>query len=542
MIAGCQTAGPHTADLNRHWAAQDSSCRPVVSAVGLSKTFNATRALRDVSVQVYPGEVRALVGRNGAGKSTLVSILTGLLEPDAGTIQISGAPAPAMHARELWQSKVACVYQHSKLIPTLSCAENLFLSANMRQRKLVSWRRMRDEAHAAMAQWGLEIDTDLPAGSLTVGQRQMLEIARALNQGSRFLILDEPTAKLDGIESERLFEHLRALRSSGVGILYISHHLDEIFDLCGSVTVLRDGLKTLDRPIVGLGRDELIEAMVGSSGLASAPQLVGGRVDAFNGAHGADVSVPGQPAASVATQPSRLEVRELTCSRHFEKVSFTMHAGECLGLAGLAGSGKEEIGEVLAGLMPRDGGAIFLDGVELPAGDVWTHNRAGIGFVPQDRHCEGLVLGMSVAENATMTIPDRLGSFGFIHPGTQSRISQQLIETLQIKTAGPLAPVSDLSGGNQQKVVLARALARDPRVLVLINPTSGVDVASKETLFASIRAGAQRGGAVLVISDELEELALCQRVRVIRARRLTKEFVAPWSDRALVAEMEGVGT
>jgi len=494
--------------------------RPVALGVGLSKAFGATQALRDVSLKVHPGEVRALVGRNGAGKSTLVSILTGMTQPDSGTIHFSGVAAPPAHARELWQSKVACVYQHPKLIPTLSCAENLFLCGTMSQRKLISWQKIRREAREVLDRWGLDIDAESPASTLTVGQRQLLEIARAVIQGSRFVILDEPTAKLDGREAERLFAHIRTLQSQGVGLLFISHHLDEIFEICQNVTVLRDGQKTLDRPITGLGRPELIEAMVGAARAAAAPTE--------------------QSVADGANARVRLDVRGLNCAGCFQDVSFQVRAGECVGLAGLAGSGKEAIGEVLAGLKSSNSGAIVLDEAALPGSDVARHNRAGVGFVPQDRHHDGLVLGMSIAENATMTIPDKLGSAGFISPWKQADFAQQMIGELDIKTSGPTQPVSDLSGGNQQKVVLARALARNPAALVLINPTSGVDVASKTSLFGSIRAVAQRGAAVIVISDELDELDICDRVLVIRSQRLTREFVRPWSGRDLVAEMEGV--
>ena len=495
---------------------------PIVCGSNLSKAFRATQALRDVSLEVQPGEVRALVGRNGAGKSTLVSILTGMIESDSGSIHFSGAPAPAFHARELWQSKVACVYQHPKIIPTLSCAENLFLNGNMRTRKLVSWSKMRREARAVLDHWGLDLDADATAGTLSVGQRQLLEIAKAMIQGSRFLILDEPTAKLDGNEVERLFEHIRALQSQGVGILFISHHLDEIFDICQSVTVLRDGRRTLDRAIADLRRPDLIEAMVG-------------------GAKTSTVGKASTAECDLSTSKVRLDLRALSCKGFFEEVSFQVRAGECIGLAGLTGSGKEAIGEVLAGLRTADGGTIRLDEAELPEGDVSTHNRAGIGFVPQDRHREGLVLGMSVAENVTMTIPDKLGSLGFINPSTLSQFSERVIHELGIKTAGHTEPVSSLSGGNQQKVVLGRALALDPKVLVLINPTTGVDVASKAALFALIGEVAQRGAAIVVISDELDELEICNRVLVIRSHRVTREFAATWTGRELVAEMEGIG-
>jgi len=492
---------------------------PVVVAVGLSKRFGVTKALSDVSLCVFPGEVRALVGRNGAGKSTLVSILAGMTAPDSGSIHFSGISAPPTHARELWQSKVACVYQHPKIIPTLSCAENLFLHEIMRGRGLISWKAMRRAAREHFDRWGLTIDGDALAGTLNMGQRQLLEIARAVRQGSRFLILDEPTAKLDGKEVDRLLTHIRELKALGVGIVFVSHHLDEVFDISQTVTVLRDGKKMLDRAIAGLAKGELIEAMVGDASAGGV--LAGAR-------------------AAIHPRVARLKVSRLSCPGSFENVSFEVQAGECVGIAGLAGSGKEAIGEVLAGLKLAEAGTMLLDGIHLPGGNVSWHNRAGIGFVPQDRHREGLVLGMSVADNATMAVPDQLGKAGFISPSAVARATRHIIQELDIKTAGPGEIVSSLSGGNQQKVVLARALARDPAALVLINPTCGVDVASRIALFRAIIRVASRGAAVLLISDDLEELEICHRIWVLRSRHLTREFVPPWVARDLVAEMEGM--
>jgi simple sugar transport system ATP-binding protein len=506
--------------LEEHSSITGEPLPPVVLGVGLSKTFGVTKALSDVSVSVCSGEVRALVGRNGAGKSTLVSILAGMTVPDSGAIHFSGLAAPAPAARELWQCKVACVYQHPKIIPTLSCAENLYISENMRRSRLISWAAMRREAREHFDGWGLAIDADALAGTLKVGQRQLLEIARAVLQGSRFLILDEPTAKLDGKEVDRLFAHIAKLQAQGVGVLFISHHLEEIFEICENVTVLRDGKKTLDRAIAGLSKDELIEAMVGSAS--------------------AEGPLAGTRSPDTHTKAVRLRVSRLSCRGSFENVSFQVQAGECVGIAGLAGSGKEAIGEALAGLKYPDGGTMVLDGIHLIGGNVTRHNRAGIGFVPQDRVREGLVLGMSVADNATMTIPDRLGAAGFISPSALALTTQRMIQELDIKTAGPAEPVSSLSGGNQQKVVLARALARGPRALVLINPTCGVDVASRIALFQAIIRVANRGAAVLLISDDLEELEICHRIWVLRSGHLIREFVPPWSARELVAEMEGV--
>lgn len=512
--------------------------KSAVLARNLWKRFGATQALSGVGLELQPGEIRALVGRNGAGKSTLVSLLTGLVKPDEGEIIFQGEAAPRTSEPDLWQRRVACVYQHPKIVPALSCAENLFLSECMRRRRLVSWRAMRREAHEVLEKWGVDIDVDAAAGTLSVGQRQLLEIARALMRGSRFVILDEPTARLNGKEVEHLFAHLQTLQANGVAILFISHYLEEIFSLCQTVTVLRDGQKTLDSALQDLTPEMLIEAMVGPgtrvSGASSKAAASPG-----SGPESTPIQARAAPPDSPA-DPAQLEVRDLTCRGLFEDVSFEAHAGECVGITGLVGSGKEALGEALAGLKTWNAGSVHLGTHSLPGGDVAFHNRAGIGFVPQDRHREGLVLGLSVAENATLAVTDCLGSLGFVRPSARERLATRMIQLLGIKVASPAEPVSALSGGNQQKVVLARALAREPRVLVLIQPTSGVDVASKETLLSCVRQVAAAGAAVVMISDELDELELCDRVLVIRSGHLTREFERPFSPRELVAEIEGV--
>jgi simple sugar transport system ATP-binding protein len=523
--------------------AQPVVAAPVVLARDLAKRFGATQALSGVGLEIRPGEIRALVGRNGAGKSTLVSLLTGLVVPDMGEILFQGVPAPRPSEPEVWQTRVACVYQHPKLVPTLSCAENLFLSDCMRQRKLVSWSRMRREAREVLEQWGVDIDVEMSAGALSVGQRQLLEIARALMRGSRFVILDEPTARLNGKEVQRLFSQIRLLQLKGVGTLFISHHLEEIFSLCQSVTVLRDGQKTWEGSIAEVTRGELVDAMVGPRGRVGGVLPRGTVSDSFDQVGGL-APMAGVPSNVAVTdspvRPALLEIQNLSCRGLFEDVSFRVAAGECVGIAGLAGSGKEALGEALAGLRSWGAGAVRVGESELPGGDVATHNRAGIGFVPQDRHREGLVLGLSVAENVTLAVPDRLGSLGFILPPARERLAARMIRALGIKTASSGEPVSALSGGNQQKVVLARALAREPRVLVLIQPTSGVDVASKAALLGCIREVASSGAAIVMISDELDEFELCDRVLVIRAGRITRELVRPFSQREIVAEIEGV--
>jgi simple sugar transport system ATP-binding protein len=495
---------------------------PVVAGFGLSKRFGATQALREVSIQVQAGEAHALVGRNGAGKSTLVSILTGLTAPDTGKLTFSGEPAPLLREREAWQSRVACVYQQPKIVPALSSTENLFLNRIARSRTPISWKKLRSEAIETFRYWGLCIDPNIPAGRLSIGDRQLLEIARAVSLGSRFIILDEPTAKLGGPEIKRLFEQIEVLRSRGTSLLYISHYLEEIFSICDTVTVLRDGQLITSRPVKGLTKPELVNAMVGHRRITVT-----------------------KPAPTRVTQGERdptetvLAIEKLNCAGRLSNISLVAQKGECLGIGGLAASGKQELGEIIAGLRAATSGRILMHGLELPKGDVAQHIRRGVGLVPQDRHSEGLVLGMSVSENITMAVTDLLGRSGFIDPKRRDQLAGRFINQLDIKTTGPGQTVSGLSGGNQQKVVMGRALARQPTLLVLFNPTSGVDIASKLALVDAIRRLTVAGTTVLIVSDELDELELCDRVLVIFAGRITHEFSYPWTSKELVSAMEG---
>jgi simple sugar transport system ATP-binding protein len=490
----------------------------VAQAVEVSKRFGSTVALKNANLSVLPGEAHALVGRNGAGKSTLVSLLTGLAEPDNGEIRFDGKPAPAYGERRAWQSKVACVYQHSMVIPQLSVAENLFLNRYpVSATGAIAWRDLTQRARALLEEWQIEIAPNARAGSLGVEERQLVEIVRALSFGARFIILDEPTAHLDSAAIGRLFAHLRALKSAGVTLLFISHHLQEVYDLCDRVTVLRDAQWICTKAVAELPKDGLIEAMTGETGGLSVPQ---GAANRSKTAPVLDVDNAGGDG--------------------FSSVSFGIGSGEIAGLAGIGGSGKAEVAEALAGLARITAGEIRLDGKTLPNGNARTAIDAGVGFVPRDRHREGLVLSLSVAENATMTIDDRLGRAGFIQPSQRARAAQTLMDRLDVVASSPQQCVSELSGGNQQKVVFARALAREPKVLVLIQPTAGVDVKSKEALLRSLEPLRERGTAVLIVSDEIDDLRPCDRVYVMFSGRIVAQMQAGWRENDLVAQMEGV--
>ncbi|MFF7888448.1 sugar ABC transporter ATP-binding protein [Streptomyces sp. NPDC007896] len=507
---------------------------PLAEAHGVTKRFGPTVALDDVEITVLPGASHALVGRNGAGKSTLVNILTGLQRPDRGTVLYGGEPAPSAADREGWRRRVACVYQASTVVGGLSVAENLFINRHPTTRgSVISWRRMRRAARALLDEWGVEVDESVPADRLSVEDTKMVEIARSLSHGARFIILDEPTALLDSLAIDRLFRHVRRLQAAGVTFLYISHHLEEIYEVCQVVTVLRDARRITTAPVGELSRRKLIEAMTGDWGLRTGerdPLLdTGERPAAGLG------SVP-RPTADA---PVVVRVDGLS-GPHFRDVSITIRAGEVVGLAGLAGSGSHQLAETLAGFYRPTGGRISILGRPLRAGDVPSALAAGVGCVPRDRYSQGFVPELSVADNVSMTISDRLGPLGLISPKARDAFTRRTISDLDITTEGPHQPVIGLSGGNQQKIVMGRALATDPAALVLINPTAGVDVKSKRALLSVVDRVSAQGQAVLIVSDQMEDLRACERVLVMFNGSLTSEHAAGWTDHELVASIEGV--
>ncbi|GAA3254810.1 sugar ABC transporter ATP-binding protein [Dactylosporangium siamense] len=489
---------------------------PAVEAVNTSKRFGATTALHDVSLSIAPGSTHALVGRNGAGKSTLVSLLTGLQSPDAGVVRFDGEPAPPVPDRAAWRRRVACVFQRSTIIADLSVAENLFLN---RQGDFVRWGPLRRRAKQLLDDFAVDVDPAARAGDLGVEQRQLVEIARALSQGTRFIILDEPTARLDATAIERLFVRLRALSATGVTMLFISHHLREVYEVCDTVTVLRDARHVLTAPVGTVDHDALVTAMTGEAvGLTTV---------------GARPPVP--PETQVA-----LRVAGLTLRGSYTSIDVDVRAGEIVGVTGSGSSGKVALAETVGGLRRPTTGTVTVGGRTVTPGSVPAALAAGIGLVPHDRHREGLIPLLSVAENATLPIAASFGPAGYVSPTKLAATARAFIDRFDIHTSGPAAPVSSLSGGNAQKVVLARALSTAPSVLVLINPTAGVDVRSKESLLDAVRTAAGTGTAVLMVSDELDDLRHCDRVLVMFHGRVAAALPAGWSDTDVVAAVEGV--
>ena len=498
----------------------------VGEAENVSKSFGETRALVDVSLTVQPGECHALVGRNGAGKSTLVTLFTGLNRPDRGAIRLAGEAAPSLADRGAWLARVACVYQRSMVVPPLTVAENVFLNRPVEgERAVINWRRMRAEAHELMLEWGFDIDVDQEAATLTVEQRQIVEIARALSIGARFLILDEPTAALEKAAVDRLFERVRRLREGGVGVLYISHHLEEIYEICQRVSVLRDGELVLSGRVGDISQAKLVAAMVGSAPPRRATEIEAVRVDSLGG--------------------TKLEVKQLTVASRGGSVidvDLSVRAGECVGLVGLRGSGTATVADAVVGLIKPRRGSIAIDGSPVPVGSVHATLRRGVGYVPQDRHARGFSPQLGVDENLTHAVLDRIADrFGFVSARRRTRIAQEEAQVLQIVARSLDQPVSSLSGGNQQKVVVGRALASKPSVLVAVNPTVGVDVASKEALLDALGRAREEGVAVLLVSDDFEDLRVCTRLVVMVRGRVTAQFDrGPWDRQKLISAVEGL--
>jgi simple sugar transport system ATP-binding protein len=512
-----------------------SAADPAVEAVGVFKQFGSTQALRGVDLTLQPGRCLGLVGRNGAGKSTLVSILSGIYPADAGEVRFDGRPAPPLGAAGEWRRRIATVFQHSMVVPGLTVAENVFLGHHPGRAGLVDWRRMREQAGQIMADWGFPLDVGQPCASLSVEQRQIVEIARALAAGTRCLLLDEPTAALERGAVARLFERVRQLVSSGVAVLYISHHLEEVFEICQDAAVIRDGEIVLTAPVDQLSKERTVAAMVGAKGPA---QPGAAPAAGPTGRAGDAAAAPAQAACLVVEHVSAAAPQGPV-----RDVSLEVRPGERVGVTGLLSAGVSTLARVVAGAAPYESGTVLIDGRRLAPGRRDQALKAGVGYIPEDRQAEGFVALLGVAENGTMTIVDWLARrLGWLRPRSRAAAMAPLAATLSIVSAGLGQPVGELSGGNQQKVTVARSLARRPRLIVAVAPTRGVDVASKSLLLAELAAVTERSGAgLLLATDELSDLDICHRVVVLVRGERFAEFTAPPFDReALIAATEGL--
>jgi rhamnose transport system ATP-binding protein len=462
----------------------------------ISKSFGGVRALVNVHLDLKLGEVHALVGENGAGKSTLIKIITGALQPDEGTIRAFGQTLETNDPATSRRLGIAAIYQQPALFPDLTVAENIALRLrSAAPLRIVRWRRHRDEAEALLARIGADIASDALVRDLSMPQQQLVEIASALGSNARILILDEPTSSLTDREVDKLFTVIDQLRRENVGMIYISHRMEELPRIADRVTVLRDGKNVATRPMKEVTRPELIKLMVGRELSAVFPKI------------------------PVELGKVVLRVRDLGCSESgVHNVNLQLRSGEILGLAGLVGAGRTELARVLFGLTPADSGHIFL-GDDLLRIQSPAHAMArGVAYVPEDRRRYGVILEMSIAANTTLAILHKISRLGIIDSSRERKIATDLAARLSTKTPSIFVPAGQLSGGNQQKVALARWLATEPRIIILDEPTQGVDVGAKAEIHHLISELAARGLAVLMISSELPEiLGMSDRVAVMRA-------------------------
>jgi len=466
---------------------------------GIVKSYDGVRALRGVSFDLAAGEVHALVGENGAGKSTLVKAITGAVVPDAGEILLDGRPVALPDPTTARSLGIRAVYQQPALFPDLSVAENIALGLGAgRAFRRVRWRALRERARALLARAGADIDPEAEVRRLSMPEQQLVEIARAIGAGARILVLDEPTASLGGREVERLFGVIRELRAGGTGIVYISHRLEELPEVADRVTALRDGELVATHPMQAVSRADLIRMMVGRDVSAVFPKR------------------PMEPG------PTRLAVRGLTREADgIRDVSFDVRRGEILGLAGLVGAGRTETARLIFGLAPCDRGVIELDGRPITIRSPADAVAAGIAYVPEDRRRHGVIPEMSVADNTTLAVLRRVAAHGWLDRRREDALAEAYVERLGVKTPSVAAPVGSLSGGNQQKVALARWLATDPKVLVLDEPTQGIDVGAKAEIHRLMGDLAARGLAIVMISSELPEiLGMSDRIAVMHAGRV----------------------
>ena len=470
---------------------------------GIEKSFPGVRALRGVGFDVRAGEVHALLGENGAGKSTLIKVMSGVHRPDAGTLEVDGVAATFASPDDARAAGIATIYQELLLFPELTVAENVFMGHAPKTRfGGLDWAAMRTRATALLASLDIhDLDVNAIVGTLSVGNRQRVEILRALSQDARLLIMDEPTAALTEHDVTRLFDIVRRLRARNVGIVYISHRMDEIFALADRVTVLRDGSYVGTRDVAATDSPELVEMMVGR------------RIESLF------------PKVTVPIGAPVLEVRGLTRLPRTKGVSLTVRAGEIVGLAGLVGSGRSELAQVVFGATPATGGAILLEGRAITVGSPGEARLHGIAYVPEDRGTQGLVRPMSVRENMSLSVLRKVSSGSFLDIAAEERLAHEYVARLGIRTAGIEVAASKLSGGNQQKIVVGKWLATQPKVLILDEPTRGIDVGAKAEIHKLMGELASRGLAILMISSELPEvLGMSDRVLVMREGSLVAEF------------------
>jgi ribose transport system ATP-binding protein len=499
-----------------------SATAPAVEMRGISKGFDGVPVLREVDFEVLRGEVHALAGGNGAGKSTLMKILQGVYTKDGGSIRIDGREVALSSIQDAKAAGIGMVFQEFSLVPSLTVAQNVFLATEpLGKGGLIRDREARERTREVFRQMEVQVDPGATVADLGTAYWQLTEIAKALAQDARVLIMDEPTASLAKHEADQLFELVGRLKARGISVIYISHRMDEVYRIADRITILRDGRNLLTERLTDVTPEQIVEGIVGR-------QVEG---------------MAYQERTSTVEPEVLLEARGLSAGPRVRDVSFTLHAGEILGLAGLMGSGRTELARCLFGIDKTTSGELLVAGQRVDISNPRQAIKAGVALIPEDRRAQGLVLEHSVRSNLLLPLLGNIRKGPLLDDRAGKQLSRSLIERFAVKVANPARPVRLLSGGNQQKVVIAKWLGTDPRVLVMDEPTAGVDIGTKTEILTMIRSLAQEGKAVIVISSEYAELlAVADRVLVLRdgavQQELTRDAIA--DEEALQLAVQGV--
>lgn len=480
--------------------------QPIISLSNINKAFAGVRALQDVSLEIHPGEVRCLAGENGSGKSTLIKVIAGVYPRDSGQVVINGKNYDKLTPMDSIREGIQIIYQDFSLFPNLTVAENIAMNYQLaKEGPLVNWKEIRELAERAVKLINLDIDIYEKVGNLSVAEKQLVAIARALLYDAKLIIMDEPTTSLTNKEVQTLFGIINDLKDKGISILFVSHKLNEVFQISDSITILRNGRKVFDGAVSELDRESLEYYMTGR------------HIDK------SDIYV-----RKVENEKPLLAVENLTAEGRFNSISFSLYPGEILGIAGLLGSGRNELAHALFGIRPAESGSIRVGDQDVKMDSVQTAMKHGIAFVPEDRLTQGLLLEQTIANNINICTIDQLtDGRGWIDEELAADQVDRWIDHLKVKVASPDDPVKSLSGGNQQRIVIAKWLAMRPKVLILSGPTVGVDVGSKESIHKILRQLARDGMGVIIISDDIPELTSnCSRILLMRNGEMVAQYHA----------------
>ena len=490
----------------------EPGAQPLLRMTGIDKTFPGVHALDDVHLEIYPGECVALIGENGAGKSTLMKILSGVYQPDGGEIVFAGSPVTLQSPRQAQDLGISIIYQEFNLMPNMTVAENVFIGREPNASGFVNRRQMEAETKRLLDALGVDLDPHATVRDLSVAEQQMVEIAKALSTNAQLVIMDEPTSALTDREVENLLEIVKTLKARGLGVIFITHRLEEIYPICDWVTVLRDGRNAGEIPIAEATPETIVRMMVGRN----IEDLYEKTAPAYDPVARPMLEVRGLSRTGTVRDAAQIVLSD---------VSFSVRAGEIVGLAGLVGSGRTEVARSIFGADLYDRGEILIDGQPVTIRSPRDAIQQGIGLVPEDRKLQGLVLSLAVRENITLPSLGSLVRFGFVEQGKEQSVARRFVEALRIRTPSLEQKVLNLSGGNQQKVVIAKWLALRPKVLILDEPTRGIDIGAKAEVHHLIAELASQGVAVLMISSELPEiLGMSDRILVMREGHIVADI------------------